>query len=88
MYAEVQVKSIDKTKKMATFLCESEGKTAVLEPIDYYREPIFIVKKAADNNGYIIKGHVVPVTTRGDIKFVQSRAERKWDKPLKWHFAS
>lgn len=85
MYKEIEVTEFKETKSIVTFTRRTEKEIEVIMPIDYYREPMYIIRRNPKNNGYLIKGEVVTVNTEREARFYEQRAQKKWATPLKWY---
>ncbi len=83
MIGDIHVKSYKKTNKLTVLINQNGDDIEILEPLDYYGEPLFVVNK--DNNGgYKITGIKKKVTSAKEIGYYKKRLERKFYLPLRW----
>lgn len=84
MFSEIEVSKLNRTKAITTFIKRRGENFEVIVPMDYYKEPVYMVRRNPVTNGYVIKGEVMRAKTEKEARFYQRRAEKRWHIPLRW----
>lgn len=77
MFGELKVKELNTDLKIIVNKTE-DGNYEVLEPIDYYREPIFLYRK--EDDAFWVKGVFHKVDDEITLKVLRTHICQKWPR--------